>query len=517
HRAGRALAAAQAKHQAGASDAALALLAIARAGPADSLLRARVGLLRAQIAFDSRRGSDAPPLLLEAAKQLEPLDIELARETYLDAFTAAVLVGRLSLGADLVEVAHAARAAPARPGPARPPDLLLDGLALLITEGRSASTALLRRAVEAFRRQEVSVEEELRWLWLVGRVAEDLWDDESWEVLCTRHGALARQTGALMVLPIALRSRIFVHGLAGELGQGAGLTAEADAVSDAVGTQLAAYGAVVLAAWQGWEVQAPRMIQATLEDVMSRGEGYGVGISHSTAALLYNGLGRYAEALSAAQTACEYDDLGVLAWALIELIEAAARSGRHEIGSAALARLAESTRAGATDWALGVEARSRALLCEDDAAEDLYREAIDRLGRTRVRSELARAHLVYGEWLRRTGRRADAREQLRTAHEMLSRIGANGFAQRARRELLATGEKVRKRREDTRDELTPQEAQIARLARGGLSNDEIGAELFLSPRTVEWHLRHVFAKLGIASRKELRRALPEASVVSVVA
>ncbi|MBV8999894.1 MAG: AAA family ATPase [Solirubrobacterales bacterium] len=516
-RARRALAAAQAKHQAGASDAALALLAIARAGPPDSLLRAHVGLLRAQIAFDSRRGSDAPPLLLEAAKQLEPLDIELARETYLDAFTAAVLVGRLSLGADLVEVARAARAARARPGPPRPPDLLLDGLALLITEGRSASTPLLNLAVEGFRRQEVSVEEELRWLWLVGRVAEDLWDDESWEVLCARHVALARQTGALMVLPIALRSRIFVHGLAGELDQGAALTAEVDAVSDAVGTQLAAYGAVVLAAWQGREVQAPRMIQATLEDVMSRGEGYGVGISHATAALLYNGLGRYAEALSAAQTACEYDDLGVLAWALIELIEAAARSGSHETGTAALARLAESTRAAATDWALGVEARSRALLCEDEAAEDLYREAVDRLGRTRVRSELARAHLVYGEWLRRTGRRADAREQLRTAHEVLSLIGANGFAQRARRELLATGEKVRKRREDTRDELTPQEAQIASLARGGLSNDEIGAELFLSPRTVEWHLRHVFSKLGIASRKELRRALPEAPVVSVVA
>lgn len=515
-RARRALAAAQAKHQAGASDPALALLAIARAGPPDDLLRARVGLLRAQIAFDSRRGSDAPPLLLEAAKQLEPLDIELARETYLDAFTAAVLVGRLSRGADLGEVARAARAAPARPAPPRPPDLLLDGLALLLTEGRSASTPLLRRAVDGFCRQEVSVEEELRWLWLVGRVAEDLWDDESWEVLCARHVALARETGALMVLPIALRSRIFVHGLAGELDEGAALTAEVDAVSDAVGTQLAAYGAVVLAAWQGREAQAPRMIQATLEDVISRGEGYGVGISHATAALLYNGLGRYDAALTAAQTAGEYDDLGVLAWALIELIEAAARSGRRATGVAALETLAETTRAGGTDWALGVEARSRALLCEEDGAEGLYREAIARLGGTRVRSELARAHLVYGEWLRRTGRRVHAREQLRTAHEMLSLIGAEGFAERARRELLATGERVRKRREDTRDELTPQEAQIARLARGGHTNDEIAAALFLSPRTVEWHLRKVFSKLGISSRKELRRALPDASVVSVV-
>ncbi|MBV9421519.1 MAG: AAA family ATPase [Solirubrobacterales bacterium] len=516
-RARRALAAAQAKHQAGASDAALALLAIARAGPTDDLQRARVGLLRAQIAFDSRRGSDAPPLLLQAAKQLEPLDIELARETYLDAFTAAVLVGRLSRGADLLEVARAARAAPARPGPPRAPDLLLDGLALLVTEGRRASTPLLSRAVYGFRRQEVSQEEELRWLWLVGRVAEDLWDDENWEVLCTRHVALARHTGALMVLPIALRSRIFVHALAGELDEGAALTAEVDAVSDAVGTQLAAYGAVVLAAWQGREAHAPRMIQATLDDVMSRGEGYGVGISHSTAALLYNGLGRYTEALAAAQTACEYDDLGVLAWAVIELIEAAVRSGRREAGVAALAKLAETTRAGGTDWALGIEARSRALLCGDEAAEDLYVEAIDRLGRTRVRIELARAHLLYGEWLRRTGQRTHAREQLRTAHEMLSAIGADGFAQRARRELVATGERVRKRREDTRDELTPQEAQIARLARAGHTNDEIGAELFLSPRTVEWHLHKVFSKLGISSRKELRRALPDASAVGVAA
>jgi DNA-binding CsgD family transcriptional regulator len=508
-RAQRALAAAQAKHEAGAPDAALALLAMAQAGPSDELRHARVDLLRAQIAFASRRGNDAPPLLLEAAKQLEPLDIELARETYLEAFIAAVIVGRLSRGADVGEVARAARALPASSTLLRAPDLLLDGLALQVTEGRAASTPILRQALSAFRSEDSSTAEGLRWLWLAGRVAQDLWDDESWEVLCARHVRLARQAGALTVLPIALRSRIFVHSFWGELDDGAALTGEAQSVSEATGTQLAAYGAVALAALRGHEAEATGLIQATIDDVASRGEGMGLGISHFAAALLYNGLGRYAEAFAAAESACEYDDLGVLAWALTELIEAAARSGRREIATAAVQRLSQTTRAGATDWALGVEARSRALVSEDDAAEPLYRDAIDRLGRTRVLVELARAHLLYGEWLRRASRRVDARAQLRTAHEMFGRIGADGFAERARRELLATGETVRKRTPETRDELTAQEAQIARLARDGRTNPEIGAELFISPRTVEWHLRKVFAKLDVSSRKELESALPD--------
>jgi DNA-binding CsgD family transcriptional regulator len=515
-RAQRALAAAQTKHQAGAADAALALLAIAQAGPPDELQCARVDLLRAQIAFDSRRDCDAPPLLLEEAKRFEPVDVGLARETYLEAFTAALLVGRLSRGATLQEVAKAARAAPAPAPPRRAPDLLLDGLALLVTEGRAAGTPLLKQALDAFRKHEISTEEELRWLWLVGRVAQHLWDDESWEILCKRHVALARQTGALRVLPIALRSRTFVHGLAGELRAGQGLTKELHAVSEATGMQLADYGAAVLAAWQGREADALGLIEATIDDVTTRGEGMGIGISHYTAALLYNGLGRYPEAMAAAETACEYEDLGVLESALTELVEAAARSGRRELAVAAFERLAQTTRTG-TDWALGVEARSRAQLSEDEAADDLYREAIERLGSTRVRMDLARAHLLYGEWLRRISRRTDAREQLRVAHEMFSRTGACGFAERARRELLATGETVRKRTDETRGELTAQEAQIARLARDGRTNPEIGAELFLSPRTVEWHLRKVFTKLGISSRKDLRRVLPDVSGVAVPA
>jgi DNA-binding CsgD family transcriptional regulator len=510
-RAQRALAAAQAKHEAGAPDAALALLAMAQAGPFDALQRARVDLLRAEIAFTSRRGNDAPPLLLNAGRQLEPLDIGLARETYLDAFTAAVLVGRLSRGADVVEVARAARLAPApaQSTASRAPDLLLDGLALLVTEGRAAATPVLKQALSAFRSQDSSTEEGLRWLWLAGRVAQDLWDDESWETLCTQHVRLARQVGALTVLSIALRSRIFVHAFWSELDEGAALTGEVQAVNEATGTQLAAYGALALAAFRGREAAALELIDATIEDVVRRGEGMGLGISHFAAALLYNGRGRYAEAFAAAEAACAYDDLGVLAWALTELIEAAARSGKHEVAVDALQRLSQSTRAGGTDWALGIEARSRALVSDDDAAELLYREAVERLGRTRVRVELARANLLYGEWLRRAGRRQDAREQLRRAHELFTAMGAEGFAERARRELLATGETVRKRTPETRDDLTAQESQIARLAGAGRTNPEIGAELFISPRTVEWHLRKVFTKLDISSRKELRGALPD--------
>ncbi len=341
-------------------------------------------------------------------------------------------------------------------------------------------------------------------------MAQDLWDDESWEVLCTLHVRLARHAGALTVLPIALRSRIFVHSFLGELDDGANLSAEARVVSEASGTQLAPYGAVVLAAWRGGQEETTKLIDATIADVTSRGEGMGLGISYYTTALLHNGLGRYAEALHAAERACEYDDLGVNAWALTELIEAATRAGQHEAAAGALERLSQTTQAGGTDWALGIEARSRALVSEDGSAESLYREAIERLARTRVRVELARAQLLYGEWLRRAGRRVDAREQLHAAHELFARIGAEGFAERARRELLATGETVRKRSVDTRDELTPQESQIARLASAGRTNPEIGAELFLSHRTVEWHLRKVFTKLDISSRKELRAALPDA-------
>jgi DNA-binding CsgD family transcriptional regulator len=504
HRAQRALAAAQAKYQAGASDAALGLLAMAQAGPLDELAGARVDLLRAQIVFASRHGRDAPPLMLSAARRLEPLDIELARETYLEAFTAALFVGRLSPAVG--DVARAARMAPAPAVPGRAPDLLLDGLAVLVTEGYPAGTPALRRALLAFRDQDISAHEGLSWLWLAGRAAMAVWDDETWHILASRHVKLARESGALSELPLAVRSRILLHAHAGELDEGAALIAEAQAVADATGSQLAPYGATGIAAWRGREAEATELIAANMRGVTTRGEGRGVTSQYS-AALLYNGLGRYDQALAAAERVCEYDDIGVLGWSLTELIEAAVRSGQPGRASGPLERLSETTRASGTDWALGAEARSRALLSEGETAEKLYREAIERLDRTRMRPAAARARLLYGEWLRRENRRKDARAELRTAYDRLTEMGVEAFAERARRELLATGDTVRKRTVETATELTAQEACIARLAVDGRTNVEIGTQLFLSTRTVEWHLGKVYSKLGVGSRRDLRRAM----------
>ncbi len=460
-RAQRALAAAQAKHQAGALDAALGLLAMAQAGPLDDLQRARSDLLRAQIAFASSHGRDAPPLMLSAAKQLEALDAGLARKTYLEAFTAALFVGRLSPAVG--DVARAARMAPAPPTPPRAPDLLLDGLALLVTEGYAAGTPALRRALLTARSQDIPAEEGLSWLWLAERAAMAVWDDETWHILASRHLKLARDAGALSELALAVRSRILLHTHTGELQQGAALVAEAQAVADATGSQLAPYGATGIAAWQGHEAEATDLIQANMDAVTSRGEGRGVTSGYS-AALLYNGLGRYDQALAAAELVCQYDDIGVLGWSLTELIEAAVRSSQPARASDALQRLTETTRASGTDWAAGTEARSRALLSEGETAEHYYREAIERLGRTRMRPALTRAHLLYGEWLRRENRRRDARAELRTAHDQFATMGIEAFAERARRELLATGDTVRKRTVETVSELTAQEAHIARQA-----------------------------------------------------
>jgi DNA-binding CsgD family transcriptional regulator len=504
HRAQRALAAAQAKYQAGASDAALGLLAMAQAGPLDELASARVDLLRAQVVFASRHGRDAPPLMLSAARRLEPLDVELARETYLEAFTAALFVGRLSPAVG--DVARAARLAPAPTVPGRAPDLLLDGLAALVTEGYPTGTPALRRALLAFRNQDISTHEGLSWLWLAGRAAMAVWDDETWHILAGRHVKLARESGALSELPLAVRSRILLHAHAGELDEGAALIAEAQAVADATGSQLAPYGATGIAAWRGREAEATELIAANMRGVTTRGEGRGVTSQYS-AALLYNGLGRYDRALAAAERVCEYDDIGVLGWSLTELIEAAVRSGQPGRASGPLARLSETTRASGTDWALGAEARSRALLSEGETAEKLYREAIERLDRTRMRPAAARARLLYGEWLRRENRRKDARAELRTAYDQLTEMGIEAFAERARRELLATGDTVRKRTVETATELTAQEACIARLAVDGRTNVEIGTQLFLSTRTVEWHLGKVYGKLGVSSRRDLGRAM----------
>ena len=513
-RARRALAAAQSKHQAGAPDTALDLLAMAQAGPLDELQRARAELLRAQITFAVNRGRDAPPLLLAAAKRLEPLDATLARETYLDAFSAALFAGRLARGGGVREVAEAVLAADWGESARRSPlacDLLLDGLAILTTQGYAAAATTLKGALRAFRDEPMSEEDALRWLWLACRIARALGDDASWDELTHRQVQLARNAGALSLLPIALIERFGVQLFVGDLDAAASLVAEAEAVVEATGSQLAPQGAIALAAWRGHEAEASALIQASRQEVERRGEGLWLIATEWASAVLFNGLGRYEDALAAAEQAAEDPhELGLSTWVPTELIEAAVRSGDPERAAGPLRRLQEISRAAGTDWALGVEARSRALLSEGEAAERLYREAIERLGRTRIRVALARAHLLYGEWLRRQGRRMDAREQLRIAHQLYSSMGMEGFAERARRELPATGETVRKRTVETRGELTAQETQIARLASDGLSNPEIGARLFISPRTVEWHLRKVFTKLGVSSRQQLHKTLARA-------
>src|SRR5580700_6064244 len=385
-RAGRALAAAQATYQAGAFEAALGLLGAAEAGPPDQFRRARADRLRGQVAFASSRGSDAPPLLLKAARQFDPLDPRLARETYLDALAAAIFAGRLALGGGMREVAEAARAAPPPSQPAGGPDLLLEGLALMICEGYPAGAPVLRQAVSAFRRADVSAEEELRWLWLASHVAGIVWDYDSWDVLSDRQVRLARDAGALIALPIALSTHAGVHLLAGEFTEAASMVAQAESVTEVTGSSIAPYGPLALAVFRGREAQAAQLIQIATDDVRRRGEGEGQSSLQWAAAMLGNSLGRYEEALAAAQRASEDSPAGKFAgWALVELIEAAARSGVPERAAGALQRLSEMARACGTDWVLGAEARSRALVSDGAAAENLYREAIDRFGRTRLR------------------------------------------------------------------------------------------------------------------------------------
>jgi DNA-binding CsgD family transcriptional regulator len=504
----RALAAARASLHAGGFDAAGELLAIADDGPLDELQRAGAELLRARVAFAINRGSDAPALLLRAARRLEPLNVELARDTYLEAMGAAQFAARLaSSGEDVVAVAEAALSAPDAAVP-RPSDLLLDGFATLIVHGYGSGAPAVQRALSAFSVGDVTTREPMRWISHACRTAVDMWDFDAWELLSAQMVIRARELGAPGALATALTLRMVAHLQAGQMGDLSSLLDEVEALTQATGIPSSPYGPVVLLAWRGQEREATALIQATIRGAIARGEGQGLAVAHCSHAVLLNGLGRYDEALEAARMGSAYlPDLTFRNWSLAELVEAGVRSGETEAATTAVELLAQTTRPCGTDWALGTEARCRALLSAGDDADDLYREAITRLERSRVRAARARAHLVYGEWLRREHRRVDARAQLRTAYDMLSAMGMEAFAERARKELMATGETARKRTVETRDDLTAQERQIAQLARDGLSNPEIGARLFLSPRTVEWHLRKVFGKLGIRSRHELAGAL----------
>lgn len=509
-RGARALSAAQAAFEAGDPDAALELVAAAEMGPLDELRRGRLARLRGQIVFARRRGGEALPLLLDAAGRLELLDDGQAREAYLEAVGAAVFAGRLDGRGGVREVAEAARAAPQGPRPPRLVDAFLDGLATWFADGYVGGASLVKHALREFRRDAGrNGDDVMRWLWLVWPAAGDLWDDETWHELATHAVRTARETGALNFLPLALAYRAAVHVHAGEFDLASALIKESDAITAATGNSPLGYAMLLLVAWRGEDTQAATLIQDKARWATTWGEGRALGLGDLLTAVLHNGFGQYQAALASAERACEHEDLGVFGFSLVELVEAGVRGDAPDAAADALRRLEERATASGTEWALGLLARSRALLSDGPAADLLYREAIERLGRTRIAVYLARTHLVYGEWLRRENRRIDAREQLRTAYEMLHRFGAHAFAERARRELLAAGESVRQRAVEAREALTAQEAQIARLAGDGRTNPEIGAELFISPRTVEWHLRKVFTKLGINSRNELRGALAD--------
>jgi len=506
----RALAAAAAKHEIGATDAAVRLLVTAEMGPLDESRRGRLERLRSHIAFALRRGNDAPELLLRAARRLEPLEPSLARETYLEALAAAIFAGRLSWGSGTAVLAEAAQAGPPAPQPRRAIDLLLDGLSVRFAQGYAAAVGPLKQALAACRDAHAG-DEATRWLWLASRIAADLWDDETWHAVATAEVRLARNADALALLPHALTSRAIVDMHCGDFAAASALIVEADTVTAAVGSSPLVHASLVLAAWQGQEGRALELFDKARLDARARGEGLTIATAGFATAVLYNGLGRYDQALAAAHDAGEHDVLGLSGWTLVELIEAAVRTGECDVAARALQQLGERTRLSRTEWALGIEARSRALLSDSQAAEDLYREAIERLGRSWIKVHLARTQLVYGEWLRRQGRRIDARVPLHAARKLFATMGAEAFAERAHRELLATGEKIRRWSVDTHGQLTPQETRIAFLARDGLTNPEIGGRLFVSPRTVEYHLHKVFAKFGITSRTQLHLVLEDAN------
>ena len=516
-RAHRLLAAALASRDAGELEGALRLLVAAEAGPLDALDAAQVQHLRGQVASDQNRGSDAARLLLSAARLFDPLDAGLARETHLEALGAALVAGDLGRPGGVRAAAGAARAAPPGPDPPRTVDVVLDAVALRLTDGYAAAAAPLTAALERLVTLDVGADEARRSLWLIGGrasriIATELWDFESGFALAARQVQTARDRGALVHLQFALSYLGLLHVLIGDLGATERLIEEDRLIAEATGNPPVTYAAMMLAAWQGQEHVASKLISATIQIASERGTGWMASRAACASAVLYNGLGQYELARDAAREAFEADHLGFGHLVVAELAEAAARTGHAALVQAALDWLSERTRVTPTAWALGIEARLQALLSDGRAADHWYRESIEQLRRTRVRAQLARSYLLYGEWLRRERRRSEARAQLRTAHHMLDTMGMAAFADRARRELLATGGTVRTRgpagASPSTAGLTAQEAQVAWLALDGLSNPEIGARLFISPRTVRYHLSSVFTKLGISSRSQLHRVLP---------
>src|SRR6478752_5673843 len=510
-RAQRLLAAAGAKRDAGALEAALGLLAGVDAELLDELGRVRADLLRGQIALEQRRGGEAGTLFLSAARRLEPLDPDQARETYLEALAGA-MSSDVEVAGGAQAVAKAARAGPTGTAPARTVDVLLDAFAIRLTEGYTAAAPTLARSLELLLGMDDSDEDVSRGLSVSTSrngniVALELWDDEALHRLAERQVQDARDAGALVHLQFALSFLARSHMLAGDLTAATLTIDESRSIAEATGNPALVNAPMILAAWRGREPEASALIDAASEEAAARR-----WTSHNYArSVLYNGLGRHDAARDAAWEAFQPDPVGYGTLLVPELAEAASRTADRALLESVLDWLSERTGVLTSEWASGIEARVRALLSEDETAESWYSESITHLARTRVRFELARTHLLFGEWLRRERRRLDAREHLRTALEMFRGMEMEGFAGRAERELSATGERARKRTVETREELTAQEAQVARLARDGLSNSAIGERLFISRHTVAYHLRKVFTKLDITSRNQLGQVLPQSS------
>jgi DNA-binding CsgD family transcriptional regulator len=503
----RLLAASQAKYEAGMAEAARRLLAQAEASPLDSLERAQVDLARGRLAFTLNRGPEAPRLLLKSAAQFKELDVQTAQQTYLEALQAGWFVAHLTRGPDLHGLSAAAVAALPRRQPLSPLTLLLDGLATRYRDGYPAGAPMLKQALAALLGEKAAGDMDLRRLWFACTISLDLWEDDACEALTYRFVDVAQRSGTLTPLPLALTLRIVMRAFTGDLATASSLLEEFEAVREGTGLNEPPYAAQLVAVWRGHEDEASALIESTTKEATERGEGVGLIAAGWMRALLFNSLGRYDDALRAAQEAvAPVQEMGVLTGcSLVELVTAASHLRQRDLASEAVARLRAMTQASGTNWALGVQAGCEALVSRPDTAEAHYRESIDRLQRTRIRGELARTHLHYGEWLRRHNRRGDAREELRVAHTMFAAMGMEAFAARAARELGATGETVRKRSDaSSSHQLTPQETQIVKLVRGGLSNAEIGERLFISPRTVEWHLSKIFTKLGVSSRRRLR-------------
>lgn len=504
----RALAAAREKLDAGAPEAAAKLLTGAQQFTDDKFLTAKIDLLLAESASAARRSSEATSLLMTTAKRLIDLDPELARETFFEALTAAILAGRLAVpGTCTMAVAVAAREAAQQLGGGRIVDQMLDGLVARVIDGYVAGAPLMSAAVDEFRKQDVADAVDPRWYDMATRIALDLFDHDAFEELSGRQLELHRRAGLLASLPVGLATRAAADVFAGRLSEAAAHLAEGEVITTAIGGQQLRRSDPLLAAYRGQDKRCTEIVQATLDaGAVEHGQGFSVAAGLFALSVLHNGLGQYGEALSAAEQAVQYDDVAIHGYALVELVESAARCGDLATATDALDRLVERAEASGTDTALGLAARSRALIGDGPAAEAEYVAAIEHLTRSPAVVFLARTRLVYGEWLRRQNRRVDARAQLHAAVEMFTEMGADGFGERANRELEATGETVRKRQGAPTVELTAQESYIARLAREGHTNSEIAAQLFISPRTVEWHMGKIFTKLGVSSRKELRNS-----------